>query len=72
MNGALKNCRHVPGWERTFLQAIKNGYTEKTAANAAGIGTSDVKHRMEKDSAFKKRYEDTYATRRVRPAGGLF
>lgn len=69
---ALPKLRQIPGWERTFLQAISNGYSEKTAANAAGISTVDVKRRMEKDPKFKSRYEETFAARKPRPAGGLF
>lgn len=72
MQGALKGCRHVPGWERTFIQAILNGYNEKTAANAAGVGTGDIRHRVNNDDGFKKRYEEAWAKRKSRPAGGLY
>lgn len=72
MRGALSKCRHVPGWEKTFIEAIKQGYNEKTAANAAGVGTGDIKSRVGKDPAFKQRYEEAWAKRKARPAGGIF
>lgn len=69
---AVPQVRRVPGWERTFLQGIRNGYTEKTAANAAGIGSAAIRRQTENDPEFKRRYEEAWANRRERPAGGIF
>jgi hypothetical protein len=70
MTSVLKGCRYVPGWERTFLQALENGYSERTAASAAGIGTGNIKDRCDKDPVFKERYEFALANKRPRPIGG--
>lgn len=72
MSQALKNCRHVPGWVKPFLGAIKDGYNEQNAANMAGIGTALVRKHMGRDPEFKKSYEDTFATRRSRPGHGAW
>jgi hypothetical protein len=64
--------KHVPGWEKTFLTAIKNGYNERTAANMAGVGTGDILHRSGKSPEFKARYDEAHANRRQRPRGGPF
>ena len=69
--GALDGCRHVPGWERTFLTALENGYTERTAMHAAGVGVANVKSRAEKDQVFKERLEAARASPRRNPSGVL-
>ena len=69
--GALDGCRHVPGWERSFLTALENGYTERMAMNASGIGMANVKNRCERDAVFKERYEAAKASPRRNPSGLL-
>lgn len=69
MSRALNNCRHVPGWVKPFLAAIKNGYSEKNAAQMAGEGSATIHKRMEKDKIFKTQYEHAQATRRPRGSG---
>ena len=64
--------KHIPGWEKGFLMAIRNGYNEKTAANTAGVGTGDVQLRLKQSPEFKKRYEEATANRKPRPTGGIF
>lgn len=68
----LPRTRVIPGWVNTFLRAIRNGYSEKTAANAAGVGTLDIHNRMKKDESFKLKYEDALANQKERPRGGLY
>lgn len=72
MRGALKGCRHVPGWAKTFITALENGYTERTAANAAGVGLGNIRDLCNKDPEFKARYEHAVASgqNRARPEGG--
>lgn len=72
MKGALQGCRLVPGWAKTFLLAIENGYSERTAANAAGVGLGNIKDLATKDAGFKADYENALAVgqSRPRPQGG--
>lgn len=72
MRGALSGCRHVPGWAKTFLTALENGYTERTAANAAGVGLGNIKDLCIKDKQFKEDRENALAMGkgRARPEGG--
>jgi hypothetical protein len=72
MSQSLQGCRHVPGWVKPFLAAIKDGYNEKNAAGMAGVGTLMVRQRAEKDPTFKKDYDDTHNTRRARPGHGAW
>ena len=69
---AIPKLRHIPGWERTFLLALQNGLTEQVSAAHAGVGLKIIKRALEKDERFKQRYEETMASRRDRPAIGLF
>lgn len=69
MSRALNNCRHVPGWVKPFLAAIKNGYSEKNAAQMAGEGSATIHKQAEKDAIFKAQYEEAHAKRRTRGAG---
>lgn len=72
MIGALGRCRYVPGWEKTYLEAIKQGYNNKTAANLAGVGTAEVNKRMGRDPKFKQRVEETVQNKKARPQGGMW
>ena len=67
---SLKNCKHIPGWVKPFLVAIKNGYSETNAANRVGISTLVVKRRVDIDPAFKENYEKNLATRAPRYGHG--
>ena len=73
MNTAMKNCRHVPGWERAFLTSLELGTSERTSMHRAGIGAGNVRDRCDKDSVFKERYEHAKAkgAARGRPVGGM-
>lgn len=71
LKGALANCRHIPSWEKPFIEAILHGYNEKNAANRAGIGVAMVKMRQEEDKIFKQEYEDAVRNQKNQPAGGF-
>jgi hypothetical protein len=45
-------CRHIPGWVRPFLAAVKNGYSEKNAAHMAGISTEHIRQYGESNPEF--------------------
>ena len=62
--------RHVPGWVGTFLFQIKQGKSEKVAANIAGIGTAVVKQTVERDPKFKAEYQDAWDRRKQPITGG--
>ena len=72
MSRSLNQCRHIPGWIKPFLAAIKNGYSEQNAANMSGVGTNTIKARVESDSEFKASYEQTYAARKPRYGHGAW
>ncbi len=69
--GALSQCRHIPSWEKPFLEAVLHGYNEKNAANRAGIGTTMIQMRMENDPIFKQEYEDAVKNQKNQPKGGF-
>lgn len=69
MSRSLMNCRHVPGWIKPFLAAIKNGYSEKNAAQMAGEGSATIHKRVETDGIFKAQYEAAHASRRPKGSG---
>lgn len=66
MSRALLNCKLRHGWIKPFLSAIRNGFNERNAANAAGEGTNTIHRYMEKDPAFKAEYEAAQAAARPR------
>ncbi len=72
MNTAMKGCRHVPGWERSFLTNLEQGISERTSMHRVGIGAGTVRDHCNRDSVFKERYEFSKAkgSSRVRPVGG--
>lgn len=72
LGGALKGCRVIPGWANTFLRAIENGYSERTAANAAGVGLGNIRDLQAKDERFQQDYENALSVgqSRPRPQGG--
>ena len=69
MSRALQHCKLRHGWIKPFLNAIKNGFSEKNAANAAGEGTNTVHRLMDKDPEFKAQYDAAKAS--ARPRYGL-
>ncbi len=69
--GALSQCRHIPSWEKPFLEAIQHGYNEKNAANRAGIGTAMIQMRIAQDGIFKQEYEDAVRNQKAQPKGGF-
>lgn len=69
MSTSLQHCKLRHGWIKPFLNAIRHGFNEKNAANAAGEGTNTIHRHMEKDPAFKAEYEAVQAA--ARPRYGL-
>ncbi len=66
MSNSLNQCKLRHGWIKPFLNAIRHGFSEKNAANAAGEGTNAI-HRLEdKDPAFKAEYDAAKAAARPR------
>lgn len=69
MSRSLINCKLRHGWIKPFLAAIKNGYSEKNAANMSGESTSTIHQQMAKDPEFKTEYDVAIA--KARPRYGL-
>lgn len=69
MSNSLNQCKLRHGWIKPFLAAIKNGYSEKNAANMSGESTSTIHRYMDKDSAFKTEYDAAQAKARPRGQG---
>lgn len=72
MSQSLQGCRHIPGWIKPYLQAIRNGYNEKNAANMAGEGTAVIRRQLEKDDIFRKELETAQAEARPRYGHGAY
>lgn len=66
MRGALSECRLVPGWTKIFLSALKNGYSERMAAKAAGVGLGSIGNMRAKDTKFAMEYENAKAAGETR------
>jgi hypothetical protein len=66
MSNSLNKCKLRHGWINPFLNAIRHGFNELNAANAAGEGTNTIRRHMEKDPAFKAEYEAAQAAARPR------
>ena len=66
MSNSLNQCKLRHGWIKPFLAAVKNGFSDKNAANAAGEGTNTVYRLMEKDPNFKAEYDAAKASARPR------
>ena len=67
MSNSLNQCKLRRGWIKPFLAAIKNGYSEKNAANMSGESTNTI-HQLERnDPAFKAEYDE--AVSKARPRG---
>ena len=60
---ALVKLRHVPSWVRPFLMHIKQGKSEKVAANLSQTGTAAIRRQVEKDPKFKEEYEAAWDAR---------
>lgn len=58
---ALSKCRHIPGWVRPFLAAVKNGYSEKNAAQMAGTGAEQIRMYGERNPDFVEQLEHNLA-----------
>ena len=69
MSTSLNQCKLRHGWIKPFLAAIRNGFSEKNAANAAGEGTNTIHRLMDKDPDFKIEYDAAKA--KARPRYGL-
>lgn len=72
MSQSLHRCRHIPGWVKPYLQAIRNGFNEKNAANLAGEGTAVIRRHLEKDELFKGQLEDAHANAKPRYGHGAY
>ena len=66
MSNSLNACKLRHGWIKPFLAAIRNGYSEKNAANMSGVGTNAVRSLEDKDPAFKVEYDVAQAKARPR------
>ncbi len=67
MSNSLRQCKLRRGWIKPFLAAIKNGYSEKNAANMSGESTNTI-HQLERnDPQFKAEYD--LAVSKARPRG---
>ena len=60
------------GWIKPFLNAIQNGYSEKNAANMSGVGTNAIHNLVDKDPAFKARYDEAQSKARPRYGQGAW
>jgi len=67
MSNSLNKCKLRHGWIKPFLNAIKNGYSEKNAANMSGESTNTIHQLEDKDPAFKAEYDE--AVKKARPRG---
>ncbi len=72
MSRSLRDCKLRHGWITPFLASIRNGYTEKNAANMSGQGTNTIHRQMEKDPDFKAEYEAAQAQARPRFGHGAW
>ena len=72
MSNSLNQCKLRHGWIKPFLAAIKNGFSERNAANAAGESTNTIQRLVEKDSEFKAEYAAAVATARPRYGHGAW
>ncbi len=72
MSNSLNQCKLRHGWIKPFLAAIKNGFNERNAANAAGEGTNTIHRHMEKDPGFKAEYDAAKASARPRYGHGAW
>jgi len=66
----LPVLRHVPGWIGPFLFQIRQGKSEKVAANLAGIGTAIIKQTIERDPRFETDYKEAWDRRKQPLMGG--
>lgn len=66
MSRSLINCKLRHGWIKPFLSAIKNGFNELNAANAAGEGTNTIRRLAENDPSFRAEYDAARAAARPR------
>ncbi len=72
MSNALNQCKLRHGWIKPFLAAIKNGYSERNAANMAGESTNTIHQLADKDPDFKATYEAAQANARPRYGHGAW
>ena len=72
MSNSLNRCTLHPGWVKPFLAAIKNGYSERNAANMSGVGTLTIHQREDKSPEFKAQYAETLAKQKPRYGHGAW
>ncbi len=70
MSNSLNQCKLIKGWVRPFLAAIKNGYSEKNAANMSGESTNTIHRHADNDPGFKAEYDAAKAKARPRYGHG--
>jgi hypothetical protein len=70
VSNSLNKCKLRHGWIKPFLAAIKNGYSEKNAANMSGESTATIHQYAAKDAAFKAQYEAAQAGAKPRGTTG--
>lgn len=72
MSNSLNQCKLRHGWIKPFLAAIRNGYSERNAANMSGESTNTIHRYAEKDPDFKAQYIEAQAKARPRFGHGAF
>lgn len=70
MSNSLNQCKLRHGWIKPFIAAIKNGYSEKNAANMSGESTTTIHRYADKDQSFRAEYDAAVATARPRYGHG--
>jgi len=72
MSRSLNRCTLHPGWVKSFLAAIKNGYNERNAANMSGVGTNTVAQRCANVPEFKAQYDELMKKQKPRFGHGAW
>jgi hypothetical protein len=67
----LPILRRIPAWHKPFLYHIRNGKTEKVAANLSQVGTAVVAKSVENDPKFKAEYQEAWNNRKAPVSGGI-
>lgn len=68
-SGALRDCKHRPGWLKGFLAAVRNGYSDLNSAKAQGISTQVVKKYLEANTDQMEIYNHNRANATKRTDG---
>ena len=72
MSNSLNQCKLRHGWIKPFLNAIRNGYSERNAANMAGESTNTIRQLDANDPSFKAQYDEAQVKARPRYGHGAW